>query len=73
MSTILQAHLEDAVRGRVMALWMMAFGGTVPVGVLVAGAVAEHTSITNVVLFGAGVAVLLAGYANLTKTGAPAV
>ena len=71
LSTILQAHLSDTVRGRVMALWMMAFGGTVPVGVLVAGAVADSTSITNVVLFGAGVALLLAFYADLVKAGAP--
>jgi hypothetical protein len=53
-----------------MALWMMAFGGTVPVGVLVGGAVADYTSITNVVLFGAAVALLLAWYANLVKAGA---
>src|SRR5437764_12574962 len=72
LSTILQAHLSDEVRGRVMALWMMAFGGTVPVGVLVAGAVADSTSITNVVLFGAAVALLLAFYADLVKAGAPA-
>ena len=71
MSTILQAHLTDEVRGRVMALWMMAFGGTVPVGVLVAGAVSDLTSITAVVLAGAVVAVLLAPYANLRAVGAP--
>src|SRR5205807_2274318 len=65
LSTILQAHLADEVRGRVMAIWMMAFGGTVPVGVLVAGAAADHTAITNVVLFGAGVALLLAFYADV--------
>ena len=56
-----------------MAIWMMAFGGTVPVGVLVAGAVADHTAITNVVLFGAGVALLLAFYADVVAAGAPAV
>jgi MFS family permease len=72
LSTILQAHLSDAVRGRVMALWMMAFGGTVPVGVLVAGQVADLTSITAVVLAGATVALLLAAYADLVSAGAPA-
>jgi predicted MFS family arabinose efflux permease len=71
LSTILQAHLKDEVRGRVMALWMMAFGGTVPVGVLVGGAVADHTSITNVVLVGAAVAILLSVYADLVAAGAP--
>jgi MFS family permease len=71
LSTILQAHLTDAVRGRVMALWMMAFGGMVPVGVLVAGQVVEVTSITAVVLAGAVVALLLAWYADLVAVGAP--
>jgi MFS family permease len=73
LSTILQARLDDAVRGRVMALWMMAFGGTVPVGVLVAGAVADVTSITAIVLTGAAVALALAWYADLVAVGAPAV
>jgi predicted MFS family arabinose efflux permease len=72
LSTILQAHLSDVVRGRVMAIWMMAFGGTVPVGVLVAGQVAEATSITAVVLAGAAAALLLALYADLVAAGAPA-
>ncbi|MBV8236531.1 MAG: MFS transporter [Acidimicrobiia bacterium] len=72
LSTVLQAHLSDDIRGRVMAIWMMAFGGTVPVGVLVAGQVAEATSITAVVLAGAIVALLLAAYADLRAVAAPA-
>ena len=72
VSTILQSHLTDDVRGRVMALWMMAFGGTVPVGVLVAGWVADFTGITAVVLAGGVVALLLAWYADLLAAGAPA-
>jgi MFS family permease len=71
LSTVLQEHLADDLRGRVMALWIMAFGGTVPIGVLAAGAVATHTSITAVVLFGAAVALVLAWYADLVKAGAP--
>jgi MFS family permease len=71
LSTVLQEHLADHLRGRVMALWIMAFGGTVPLGVLAAGALATHTSITAVVLFGAAVALVLAWYADLVKAGAP--
>ena len=41
LSTVLQEHLDDAVRGRVMALWIMAFGGTVPLGTLAAGPLAD--------------------------------
>jgi MFS family permease len=71
LSTVLQEHVDDAVRGRVMALWIMGFGGTVPVGVLIAGPLSSVTSITFVLLLGAVVAVALAGYANLVKVGAP--
>ena len=64
LSTILQQHLEDHVRGRIMALWIMGFGGTVPIGTLAAGPIADHTSITVVVLLGAAAALLLAWYAE---------
>ncbi len=65
MSTVLQSHLDDRIRGRVMALWIMAFGGTVPFGTLAAGPVADATSITAVVVGGAVFAVGLAWYADL--------
>lgn len=65
----LQQHLDDAVRGRVMALWMMGFGGTVPLGLLAFGKVADllaphghATSTTLTVVLGTGalVAALMA-------------
>jgi sugar phosphate permease len=59
LSSVLQEHLDESVRGRVMALWIMGFGGTVPIGLLLGGFVAEHTSVTVVVVAGAAVAVLL--------------
>jgi MFS family permease len=62
LSTVLQEQLDDRVRGRVMALWMMCFGGTVPIGGLVAGPVIEATSVTVVLLFGAAMAALLGLY-----------
>jgi len=76
LSTLLQAHLRDDQRGRVMALWIMGFGGTVPLGVLVAGWVIHVTSITEVLLFGAVWAVVLAAWSNsrtLQAKGAPDV
>jgi MFS family permease len=76
LSTLLQAHLADEQRGRVMALWIMGFGGTVPLGVLVGGLVIHATSITEVLLFGAGWAVVLAAWSNthtLQAKGAPDV
>jgi predicted MFS family arabinose efflux permease len=76
LSTLIQSHLVDEERGRVMALWIMGFGGTVPVGVLVGGAIKEVTSITAVILGGAVWSVLLAAWSNaksLQAKGAPDV
>ena len=65
LSTVLQMHLAGNERGRVMALWMMAFGGTVPVGNLVAGPLIDATSVTTVVFPGAIIALALAWWADL--------
>jgi predicted MFS family arabinose efflux permease len=65
LNTALQSRLGDAVRGRVMALWIMGFGGTVALGNLVVGPVVSAVGITDVLLFGAGVALLLAWYADV--------
>ena len=65
LSTVLQLRLEDHERGRVMALWIMAFGGTVPVGALVFGPVMEAAGVTAVLLFSAAVAALLIPFADL--------
>jgi MFS family permease len=65
LSTVLQARLDNQVRGRVMALWVMAFGGTVAIGGLLAGPIMDATSVTAVVLVGAIVAALLIPYADL--------
>ena len=65
LSTVLQEQLDDRVRGRVLALWVMCFGGTVPIGGLVAGPVIEATSVTAVMLFGAVMAAVLGLYAYL--------
>jgi MFS family permease len=65
LNTTLQARLSESVRGRVMALWMMGFGGTVGIGNLLVGPVVEAVGITAVLLFGAGVALALAWYADV--------
>ena len=65
LSTVLQERLDDSNRGRVMALWIMGFGGTVPIGNLIAGPLIEATSVTTVVLAGAVIALALAAYADL--------
>jgi MFS family permease len=65
LATVLQENVDDGIRGRIMALWIMGFGGIVPVGVLVGGFVASYTSVTLVMLIGAAAALLLAPYAKL--------
>jgi len=72
LSTVLQEHLDDSVRGKVMALWIMGFGGTVPFGGLAGGWIAERTSITTMVLVGAAVAVALAVVFDLRRSPEPA-
>jgi hypothetical protein len=65
LSTALQARLDDSVRGRVMALWIMGFGGTVGVANLFIGPVIDATSVTAVLLFNAAVALGLCFYADV--------
>jgi MFS family permease len=65
LSTVLQADLADHERGSVMALWIMGFGGTVPIGNLIAGPIIEATSMSTVMLVGAVCALALVFYARL--------
>lgn len=69
LSVVLQERLADAVRGRVMALWVMAFGGTIPLGLLLAGPLVEATSISWVMGYGVLAAIALAAYAKLDPAG----
>lgn len=59
LSTVLQEHVDNAVRGRVMALWIMGFGGSVGVGALVWGPLAHH-SIGALLMLGVAWAIVLA-------------
>jgi predicted MFS family arabinose efflux permease len=52
-NTFLQTIVEERLRGRVMSFYTMAFFGTVPIGSLIGGAVAER--------FGAPATVALSG------------
>jgi MFS family permease len=72
LNTTLQTRLAEGVRGRVMALWMMGFGGTVALGNLLVGPVVSTVGISAVLLFGAGVALALAWYADVRAPVSPA-
>lgn len=65
LSTFLQLHLGDEIRGRVMALWIISFGGTVAITNLVSGAIVELTSLTLVLFAGAIASVFMAIFVRL--------
>ena len=52
MSSVLQLHLDQRRRAPVMALWFMAFGGTVPFGAMWGGWAMDHWSVRGTLLIG---------------------
>jgi MFS family permease len=65
MMTVLQSRLAPNERGRVMALWFMAFGGTVPIGNLIFGPVIDAIGARWVLVGGAVWALFLAWWCNV--------
>jgi len=59
LATAWQEHVDTSIRGRVAAIWVLAFGGTVPIANLLAGQIVERTSLTLVLLCGAAAALCL--------------
>ena len=62
--TRIQRRLPDEIRGRVMALWTVAFVGSRPVGALLNGGIADLTSIRTALLIGASIALLATALAT---------
>ncbi len=67
MNTIFQSRLEDHERGRVMALWFMAFGGTVPLGNLIFAPLMDAIGARWVLAGGAVWALFLAWWCDLDR------
>lgn len=65
LSTAMQERLADETRGRVMALWIMGFGGTVALGNLIGGPIAQAIGVRVLLVAGAVVALGLAWYTDL--------
>ena len=63
----LQSRLEDHQRGRVMALWFMAFGGTVPLGNLVFAPLIDTVGARWVLLGGALWALFLGWWCDIAR------
>lgn len=70
--TVIQENVHDGERAAVMPLWFMAFGGTVPVGNIVAGPIVDAVGARPVLLFGAAFALVLARWADLARLPADA-
>ncbi|MGH7996601.1 MAG: MFS transporter [Opitutaceae bacterium] len=43
-NTLIQTSVDDRIRGRIMGIWAVAFGGSIPFGAFLAGFVAQATS-----------------------------
>lgn len=67
LTTVVQSRLEPEVRGRVMALWFMAFGGTIPIGNVVFGPIMDAIGSRPVLYIGAAWALFLAWWCNVEK------
>lgn len=65
--TLVQARIADHERGRVMSLWFMAFGGTVPVGNLIFAPVVDAAGARGVLLLGAVWAAILVGACDMVR------
>jgi MFS family permease len=72
MITVLQQNLTDGERGSVMPLWFMSFGGTVPVGNLIAGPIVDQVGARWVLLVGGVFALFLAWWTDLGRLGGDA-
>lgn len=53
LATHWQSQVDGTLRGRIAALWILSFGGMVPIANIIAGRVVEATSLRSVMMFGA--------------------
>jgi MFS family permease len=67
LMTVVQHRVDDAVRGRVMAVWLMVVGGMMPLGGLISGWIVEATSATVICVIGAVAGAALVPFADLRE------
>jgi MFS family permease len=67
LMTIVQHRVDDAARGRVMAVWLMLIGGMMPVGGLIPGWIVDATGPTVICVIGAVAATALVPFADLRE------
>lgn len=59
-NVLVQTHVEDEFRGRVMGVYSLTFGGLSPIGALLAGTMAEHVGAPATVIAGAAITLVFA-------------
>ncbi len=59
-NVLIQTHVDDELRGRVMSVYALAFGGLMPLGALLAGTVADQVGSPTAIVAGALVTLALA-------------
>ena len=64
LNTMLQHLADDEQRGRIMSLFVVTWGGVIPIGAIFMGAAADATSAPFVVAFGASVCLALRARAD---------
>jgi MFS family permease len=67
LMTVLQSRLELQIRARVMSLWFMAFGGTIPIGNVIFGPFMDAFGSRPVLYLGAVWALFLSWWCNIEK------
>ena len=67
LMTVLQSRLETNIRARVLALWFMAFGGTIPIGNLIFGPLMDRIGSRPILYLGAAWALFLAWWCNIER------
>lgn len=67
LMTVLQSRLELEVRARVLSLWFMSFGGTIPIGNIIFGPVMDAVGSRPVLYFAAVWALFLTWWCNIAK------
>jgi MFS family permease len=67
LMTVMQSRLEIEIRARVMALWFMAFGGTIPIGNVIFGPLMDKFGARPILYIGAGWALFLSWFCNIKK------
>jgi len=52
-NTVVQTSVTDEMRGRVMGVWVLVFGGMTPIGSLIAGSLAQSFGVSIAITIGA--------------------